>query len=38
MDVPQAELLQRNSLYLGQLLLCQQVSEAVAGEEVEADA
>lgn len=36
--VPQAELLQRNPLDLGQLLLGQLVLEAVAGEEVEADA
>lgn len=38
MDLPQAELFQRNSLYLGKLLLCQQVSEAVTGKKVEADA
>lgn len=36
-DPPEAELLQRNSLDLGQLLLGQLVLEAVAGEEVEAD-
>lgn len=35
MDVPEAELLQGNSLDLGELLLCQLVVEAVAGEEVE---
>lgn len=37
MDPPETELLQRNSLDLWQLLLCQLVLEAVAGEEVEAD-
>lgn len=37
MDPPETELLQRNPLDLGQLLLCQLVLEAVAGEEVEAD-
>ena len=37
MAVPEAELLQRHSLDLGQLLLSQLVLEAVAGEEVEAD-
>lgn len=38
MDLPEAELLQRHSLDLRQLLLSQLVLEAVAGEEVEADA
>lgn len=38
MEAPEAELLQRNSLDLRQLLLHQLVLEAVAGEEVEADA
>lgn len=38
MDLPEAELLQRHSLDLRQLLLSQMVLEAVAGEEVEADA
>lgn len=37
MDLPEAELLQRHSLDLWQLLLSQLVLEAVAGEEVEAD-
>ena len=37
MDVPEAELLERHSLDLRQLLLSQLVLEAVAGEEVEAD-
>lgn len=37
MEAPETELLQRNSLDLRQLLLCQMVLEAVAGEEVEAD-
>lgn len=36
-DVPEAELLQRNPLDLRQLLLRQLVVEAVAGEEVEAE-
>lgn len=37
MDVPEAELLERHSLDLRQLLFRQLVLEAVAGEEVEAD-